>query len=118
MFPKLIRTLSVSVVLAAPVVALIAESTLAAQYLTIWNNNDLAIVDLYVSSSNSSYWGRDRLGSSVLEQDQDTSITISGNSCVYDVKAVYEDGTYDTGAVDFCNGGGSIEFFGYGGNNY
>lgn len=118
MFSKLLRTLSASVVLATPIVAAVAESALAAQYLMIWNNNDLAIVDLYVSSSNSSYWGRDRLGSYALEQDQDTSISVSGNSCIYHVKAIYEDGSYDIGTVDFCNGEDYMEFFGYGGDNY
>lgn len=117
---RFIRNVVLSAAIAAPALVAVAETVQAQTgpyMVTVWNNNDLVITDLYVSSANSSRWGRDRLGSGELEQDGSVEIPIttrSGN-CLYDVKAVYEDDSYDQVQVDICYDG-SIEFFGYGGD--
>jgi hypothetical protein len=119
MSSKFVDRLVLAAAVAAPIVAVVgavAESALAAQYLVFENNNDLAIEQLYISVSGSRTWGRDRLRGDLLEQEENIMVNISGNSCDYDVKAIYEDGSYDFITLDICHGENHLEFFGYGGN--
>ncbi|MBD2104329.1 hypothetical protein [Leptolyngbya sp. FACHB-261] len=93
-----LRNAMVTVAVALPMVMLNAQSASADRRdFAVLNNTDLTIEQLYVSSSNSGRWGQDRLGSEVLESGGSfpVNFTNGSNQCVYDVKAIYEDGSYD-----------------------
>lgn len=80
------------------------------------NRNRLSIVGFYVSSQYSDYWGSNILNS-VLLTGETTNVTFHDNNyqCVYDVKAVYSNGTYDVGRYNLCKTY-VVRFYGYGGD--
>ncbi|MHC5771274.1 MAG: hypothetical protein ACYTXI_38085 [Nostoc sp.] len=83
---------------------------------SVYNRNRLAIVGFYVSSQYSNYWGSNILNS-VVSSGETTKVTFhdSDYQCVYDVKAVYSNGTYDVGQYNLCTTY-VVHFYGYGGD--
>ena len=83
---------------------------------TVYNNTEQTIIELYVSSTDSNSWGSDIM-SGVLRSGSSTVVTFSNRSerCIYDVKAVYRDRTYDTVRSNLCKTP-SINFTGSGGD--
>lgn len=69
----------------------------------VYNSNRLTITQLYVSPTNTQNWGRDILPGT-LRSGSYTTVFFSdrSNRCVYDVMAVYQNGTYDVGRVNAC----------------
>lgn len=57
------------------------------------NGTGLAIREVYVSMSNESNWGGDRLGANVLQPGQRLSVSLpAGMGCLVDMRIVYVDG--------------------------
>ncbi len=115
---NILRNFMVSAALVLPAISLNVQSALADQRdFTVINNNDLVVEQLYVSSANSKSWGRNLLGSNILESQElfDVQFNNRSNQCSYDIKAVYEDGSYDQIQEDLCSTG-SVEFYGNGGD--
>ncbi|MBW4619976.1 MAG: hypothetical protein KME17_11555 [Cyanosarcina radialis HA8281-LM2] len=84
----------------------------------IYNFNQQAIVRFYIAPTNSNSWGRDTLYG-ILASNSSGRVDFYDNSnrCVYDVMAVYLDGSYDTGRYNFCQIS-YIYFYGYGGDYF
>ncbi|MBD2199645.1 MULTISPECIES: hypothetical protein [Calothrix] len=83
----------------------------------VYNNNELEITRLYVSSQLSEYWGRNILDSDIVSGTYE-SVTFNNNSnqCVYDIKAIYSDGSYDVGRTNLCDTY-TVTFYGHGGDH-
>lgn len=72
---------------------------------TLDNQSDFTIDEFYASPANTDEWGEDILGQDVLEGGQSGTVTIADGSdqCVYDLKAVDEDGTeHELMDLDIC----------------
>jgi hypothetical protein len=54
------------------------------------------VYELYVSSSNTDAWEEDLLEENILPGGQSVDIDFDGdyNSCLFDIQAVFEDGSY------------------------
>ncbi|MBE9189449.1 hypothetical protein IQ230_03525 [Gloeocapsopsis crepidinum LEGE 06123] len=118
MFQNQLHKLMMAAVLSLPIVSLNPQSTLAApRYLEVYNNNDLDVVELYVSPTPSRKWGRDVLGANILPSEGYERVRlINSSQCDYHIRAIYEDRSSDTGQFNLCEDT-SIEFFGYGGDD-
>ncbi|MEH2363533.1 hypothetical protein [Nostoc sp.] len=118
MFSKLVRNTILATTLALPIVPLASQNALAFDMrdFLVYNNNELEITQLYVSSKYSRYWGRNILNSDIVNGASDT-VTFNNNSnqCTYDVKAIYSDGSYDISRNNLCSTYG-ITFYGHGGD--
>ncbi|MEH2180152.1 hypothetical protein [Nostoc sp.] len=118
MFSKLVRNTLLATTLALPIVPLASQNALAfdRRDFLVYNNNELEITQLYVSSKDSKYWGHNILNSDIVNGTSDT-VTFNNNSnqCTYDVKAIYSDGSYDIGRTNLCSTYG-ITFYGHGGD--
>ncbi|WP_445636129.1 hypothetical protein NSTC745_00975 [Nostoc sp. DSM 114161] len=119
MFFKLVRHTVLATILALPVVPLTNQNALADERdFLVYNNNELEITHLYVSSIYSKYWGSNILNSDIVNGSYDL-VTFSNNSnnCTYDVKAIYSNGSYDVmRRADLCSTYG-ITFYGHGGEH-
>ena len=119
MFCKLFRNTLLATALALPIVPLTSQNALADERdFLVYNNNELEITQLYVSSTKSKYWGSNILNSDIVNGSSDT-VTFGNNSnhCTYDVKAIYSDDTYDVmRQADLCSTYG-ITFYGHGGDH-
>jgi len=93
--------LGVALVLAVGATAM-AQDELAST-VTIVNDSDWAIYNLYLSPTSDNEWGPDQLGDDVIAPDGGT-FTLHSIPCdIYDVKVVDEDGDECVvGAVDLC----------------
>lgn len=73
---------------------------------TLYNETSKSIYYLYVSPARSDTWGSDVLGDDVLSSGEYTRITFpnqtSNSPCIYDVKAVFRDGTKSVGRHNLC----------------
>jgi hypothetical protein len=56
------------------------------------NRSDQTIMELYVSSSQDSNWGQDRLGANVLAAGQTFIVRLPNGQCVNDIRIVVEGG--------------------------
>jgi len=119
MFSKLVRNTLLAAALALPIVPSASQNALASDRrdFLVYNNNELEITQLYVSSAVSRYWGSNILNSDIVNGMYD-AVTFSNNSnqCTYDVKAIYSDGSYDIGRTNLCSTYG-ITFYGHGGDH-
>ncbi|MUL38409.1 hypothetical protein [Gloeocapsopsis dulcis] len=118
MFQNQLHKFMLAATLSVPIVSLSPQSTLAApRYLEVYNNNDLDIVELYVSPMRSDKWGQDVLGANILPSEGYELVRLVNSShCDYDIQAIYEDRSSDTGQLNLCEDT-SIEFYGYGGDD-
>ncbi len=73
---------------------------------TLYNESSKTIRNLYVAAARSDRWGRDILGSNVLESGDYTRITFPNQTaespCIYDVKIIFTDRTTSTGRHNLC----------------
>jgi len=88
----LMRILSVFVAL-----ALLAQTSFAGdlnRQVTIVNDTDFTMMNFYASNRDSTSWEEDIFGSSSLAPHSQVSINIDDGTgyCVYDFKAVFDDG--------------------------
>jgi hypothetical protein len=68
------------------------------------NRSGTTIMEVYVSSSNVSNWGQDRLGANVLNSGQTLTIRLPNGQCVNDIKLVFAGGrTLERMRVNTCN---------------
>lgn len=113
----LCRSLQVAA-LALPIAALSAQTASAfdRRDFVAHNSNSLTITQLYVYPPNASTMGPDILPG-VLPSGSYTTVffSVPSNRCVYDVMAVYRDGTYDVGRRNLCRTWG-VNFYGDGGD--
>lgn len=85
--------------------------------VTVQNNTDITMTELYVSSHRSSSWGADRLPSTIESGETfDLKFTNNSTECIYDVKAVYEDGSYDVSQPNLCETA-TLYYYGNGGEH-
>ncbi|WP_017655861.1 hypothetical protein [Fortiea contorta] len=118
MFSQFLRNTFIATTLALPLVPLASQSVLAddRRDFLVYNNNELEITQLYVSSAKSDYWGRNVLQSDIVSGRSDViRFNNNSNQCNYDIKAIYSDGTYDLGRADLCKTY-EITFYGHGGD--
>ncbi len=116
---KLLRNLAIGTILVVPVASFNLPKALAGmQDFTAVNDTDLVIVELYVSPDDSNSWGRDRLGSNDLESGDQFVVEFNNDSsqCLWDIKAIYENGSYDETQKNLCEIS-TIRFWGHGGDN-
>jgi hypothetical protein len=119
MFTKMFQKALIATTLTLPLVSLTSQSTFANDRRDFWvyNNNELEITRLYVSSAKSGKWGRNILNSDIVSGSYSTiKFNNNGSQCTYDVKAVYSDGTYDMGRTNLCETY-EITFYGHGGDH-
>ncbi|KAF3889332.1 hypothetical protein AB0759_31465 [Scytonema tolypothrichoides VB-61278_2] len=118
MITQSIRNILFAMTLALPTLPLANQNALAndRRDFVIYNNNELEITKLYVSSGSSKYWGSNLIQSDIVSGSSG-KITFGNNSnqCVYDIKAVYTDKTYDVSRANLCQTYG-ITFYGHGGD--
>jgi hypothetical protein len=72
---------------------------------TLDNQSGFNIDEFYASPANTDSWGEDILGQDVLEGGTSGTVTIADGSdqCVYDLKAVDEDGVeHELTDLDIC----------------
>ena len=72
---------------------------------TLENKSEYQIDEFYASPANTDEWGEDILGQDVLEGGGSGTVTIADGSdqCVYDLKAVDEDGAeHELTDLDIC----------------
>lgn len=72
---------------------------------TLDNQSDYQIDEFYASPANEDDWGDDILGQDVLSGGESGTVTIADGSdqCVYDLRAVDEDGTeHDLTDLNIC----------------
>ena len=73
---------------------------------TLRNKTGYQIDEVYVSPHSSKNWGRDRMGSDALADDETVDIAFphGGNACKFDIKVKYhdDDSTAEWGNVDLC----------------
>lgn len=120
MVSQLIRNTLIATAFALPMVSLNVQSALARHLdFTLVNNNDLSIWEINVSPNYSNRWGPDILGEDVLPSGKSTRVTFPysnpSSPCVYDIKVVYSNQTYDVTKENLCEVD-FIETWGYGGN--
>jgi hypothetical protein len=56
------------------------------------NRTGATINEVYVSSSRSDGWGRDRLGDNVLSSGRGLNIVLPAGQCTNDIRVVFENG--------------------------
>lgn len=56
------------------------------------NRGTVTIREVYVSSSNESNWGADRLGANVLPPGRSLTIRLPRGQCLNDIRLVFENG--------------------------
>jgi hypothetical protein len=78
---------SLGIALAAPAVAQSSDPS-----FRLNNRTRTVINEIYVSSSNDSGWGADRLGANVLSPGQSLVIRLPNGQCVNDIRVVYANG--------------------------
>lgn len=68
------------------------------------NRSNQTIMELYVSSSSDSNWGRDHLGTNVLPPGQSFIVRLPNGQCVNDIRIVAEGGrATERRQVNTCN---------------
>lgn len=68
------------------------------------NRSNQTIMELYVSSSSDSNWGRDHLGANVLPPGQSFIVRLPNGQCVNDIRIVVEGGrATERRQVNTCN---------------
>ena len=68
------------------------------------NRSGQTINEVYVSSSEVSSWGQDRLGADVLPAGRTLTIRLPNGQCVNDIKVVFANGrTLERMRVNTCN---------------
>ncbi len=89
-FNKLLATAIVSGSLFAPVVPASADD----HRVTISNNTGFTMVGFYASHSGANAWQSNLLGNNALPTGQSVKLSLNGgaNDCVFDFKAVFDDG--------------------------
>jgi hypothetical protein len=112
----LLKSISTATVSAALVALDVQIARADRRDFYVYNGNRQTIVQFYVSPPNSDYWGKNVL-SDVLYSGNRTLIYFTNNSnrCVYDLKAVYSDGSYDQGRFNLCKTS-RIDYTGNGGD--
>ncbi len=104
--------------MALPIVALSTQSASALDRrdFSVRNNTSQTITKLYVSSTDSASWGSNIL-STVVPSGGSRKVTFSDDSerCMYQVKAVYRDQTYDWGNYNLCQEA-YVDYIGNGGD--
>lgn len=86
------RTLTIAAVLAMSTQMSFAESF--NRHVMIINDTDFTMTQFYASNKDSTSWEEDILGSDVLPAHSQIDINIDDGTgyCIYDFKAVFEDG--------------------------
>jgi|GEM_PF-4899932 len=79
-----------------------SSSSRSQRRLRVNNNFGVTLYELYLSPANDSGWGRDILGSSVLEDGYYLNFTLSSPECAYDIRAVFDDGSVIEDQFDSC----------------
>ena len=68
------------------------------------NRGRVTINEVYVSSSATNNWGRDRLGTNVLEPGRNANIVLPAGQCVNDIRVVYANGqSAEKRQINTCN---------------
>lgn len=103
----LLRNLAIFASLCLPVISLNIHSALAADVrdFNLHNSADVDIQEVYVSASGEDTWGSDILDIDVLAAGETADVSFDDNSdtCLYDLKAVAEDGReLDARQINFC----------------
>lgn len=93
--------------LCLPIISLNVQSVLAADVrdFNLHNNADVDIQEVYVSASGEDTWGADILEADILAagESADVSFDDGSDNCVYDLRAVAEDGReLDARQINFC----------------
>ena len=106
MIAKLFRNTLIASAVTLPIIPLGTGKASASSLLdfTLHNRDEMEITQLYVSVKGSHYWG-----SNILRQDipggSSMPITYSGSAryCVYDILAVWADGSKGRTTTNLCN---------------
>ena len=116
---KFVRNALVVSALTLPTVTMFNVSKASAdpRDVVIHNNTDIVMKGLYVSPQNSNSWGSNRL-TSRLDSGEKFQLRFNNSSttCVYDVKAVYEDSSYDRSVENLCQES-MLYYYGFSGDN-
>lgn len=101
----------VAATLALPMVLFTADSALADKdNFRVYNRSRYDIVRLHITSSDYGQWGPDILGNGILRSGYNMKVgfnDMSNNRCLYDIKAVFEDGEVVIDSqVNVCNSDG------------
>jgi hypothetical protein len=103
----------IAAVVAASLICLQAGATGPPAYgferhLVVANDMRQTIVEIYISNAGSGNWQQDVLGSDYLQPGGSTLVSIidRNGQCRFDLKTVFDDGTYLIRGVDVCHGEG------------
>ena len=105
MFKPLSRTIPLVASLCLLVVVANAQAAKADQRdFTLHNETNVNIQALHISNSGDDKWSGDILGVDELLPDESTDIVFEDNSasCLYDIRAVTDDGEIDERQVNLC----------------
>jgi hypothetical protein len=86
----------------AAATALFAMPAAADISFSFTNDTESTIMYLYVSPSSSDEWGDDILGEAVVGAGETGTITLSGDECDWDIKAVFDDEEEFEDSINAC----------------
>lgn len=96
MLNTILRNKIVISALTLPVLALTAQAALAGKSnFRVYNDSNVVVRELYVSDSRYDNWDNDILGRDVLPSGSNIQVMFgdqSSRNCLYDIRAVFEDG--------------------------
>ncbi|HEY9620426.1 MAG TPA: hypothetical protein V6C78_08655 [Crinalium sp.] len=96
MLNNILRNTLIISALTIPVLAATAQTALAGKSnFRVYNDSSSTVRELYVSDSRYDSWDNDILGRDVLPSGSDIQVVFSDRSprsCLYDIRAVFEDG--------------------------
>ena len=90
-----------SLALAAATV-LVALPAAADISFSFTNATERTIMYLYVSPSSSDEWGDDILGDAVVEAGETGTVSLTGDECDWDIKAVFDDEEEFEDSINAC----------------
>ncbi|MCB1391044.1 MAG: hypothetical protein KDK12_18170 [Rhodobacteraceae bacterium] len=86
----------------ATATALFAMPAAADISFSFTNGTSQTIMYLYVSPSSAEEWGDDILGDAVVEAGETGTITLTGDECDWDIKAVFDDEAEFEDSINAC----------------
>jgi hypothetical protein len=91
--------------LCLPVIGAIAPAARAdIRDFTLHNETSVNIQELHISNSGADKWGANLLDKDILLPDESADIVFEDNStsCLYDIRAITDDGEIDKRQVNLC----------------
>ena len=102
-FQKTFQNILMLVTVTIPTISLSPKNALADVPIKVSNQSEAQVLYLYISESQSKIQSSDFLEKEVLNNNQEQSFSLSDSSCIYDIRAVLNNGNDVYGEdIDLC----------------